>query len=62
MQKVSSNTFVPPHPLKTAVIFLIFNRPGTTKQVSEVIRKAKPPCIMPKQITAFMISLAKGKK
>jgi len=35
--------FTPPHPLKTAVLFLIFNRPDTTKQVFEAIRKAKPP-------------------
>jgi len=38
-----TNTFSPPHPLKTAVLFLIFNRPDTTKQVFETIRKAKPP-------------------
>lgn len=37
-----SNTFTPPHPLKTAVLFLIFNRPDTTKQVFEAIRQAKP--------------------
>ena len=43
MQEVSSNTFTPPHPLKTAVLFLIFKRPDTTKQVFEAIRKAKPP-------------------
>ena len=43
MQEVSSNTFIPPHPLKTAVLFLVFNRPDTTKQVFEAIRKAKPP-------------------
>ncbi|MBW2664068.1 MAG: hypothetical protein JRD93_19335 [Deltaproteobacteria bacterium] len=42
MQKISSNTFTPPHPLKTAVFFLVFNRPDTTKQVFEAIRKAKP--------------------
>jgi len=35
--------FTPPHPLKTAVLFLIFNRLDTTKQVFEAIRKAKPP-------------------
>jgi hypothetical protein len=29
--------------LKTAVLFLVFNRPDTTKQVFEAIRKAKPP-------------------
>jgi len=35
--------FVPPHPLKTPVHFLIFNRLDTTKQVFEAIRKAEPP-------------------
>jgi len=35
--------FVPPHPLKTPVLFLIFNRLDTTKQVFEAIRKAEPP-------------------
>lgn len=43
MQKKSSNTFTPPHPLKTAVLFMVFNRPDTTKQVFAAIRKAKPP-------------------
>jgi hypothetical protein len=43
VQEVSSNTFIPPHPLKTAVLFLVFNRPDTTKQVFEAIHKAKPP-------------------
>ena len=43
MQEISSNTFTPQHPLKTAVLFLIFNRPDTTKQVFEAIRKSKPP-------------------
>lgn len=43
MQEVSSNTFTSPHPLKTAVLFLVFNRPDTTRQVFEAIRKAKPP-------------------
>jgi hypothetical protein len=36
-------SFIPPSPLKTAVLFLIFNRPDTTAQVFEAIRKAKPP-------------------
>lgn len=35
--------FTPPHPLNTAVLFLVFNRPDTTKQVFEAIRQAKPP-------------------
>jgi len=43
VQEISSNTFTPQHPLKTAVLFLIFNRPDTTKQVFEAIRQAKPP-------------------
>jgi hypothetical protein len=30
-------------PLKTAVLFLVFNRPDTTRQVFEAIRQAKPP-------------------
>jgi hypothetical protein len=35
--------FIPPHPLKTAVLFLVFNRLDTTKQVFAEIQKAKPP-------------------
>jgi len=35
--------FMPSHPLKTAVLFLVFSRPDTTRQVFEQIRKAKPP-------------------
>jgi len=35
--------FIPPHSLKTAVLFLVFNRLDTTKQVFEAIQKAKPP-------------------
>lgn len=38
-----SNEFTPPAPLQTAVLFLVFNRPDTTAQVFEAIRKAKPP-------------------
>ena len=38
-----SNKFIPPHPLNTAVLFLVFNRLDTTKQVFEAIREAKPP-------------------
>jgi hypothetical protein len=30
-------------PFQTAVLFLVFNRPETTKQVFEAIRQAKPP-------------------
>lgn len=40
---MDKNKFTPPHPLKTAVLFLIFNRLDTTKQVFEAIKKAKPP-------------------
>ena len=43
MLDISSKTFTLSHPLKTAVLFLIFNRPDTTKQVFEAIRQAKPP-------------------
>ncbi len=43
MQEILSKTFTSPHPLETAVLFLVFNRPDTTKQVFEAIRKAKPP-------------------
>lgn len=35
--------FIPPQPLETAVLFLVFNRPDTTKEVFEAIRTAKPP-------------------
>jgi len=41
--KNENTAFVPPSPLKTPVLFLIFNRLDTTKQVFEAIRKAKPP-------------------
>ena len=40
---IENSSFTPPHPLKTAVLFLIFKRLDTTKQVFEAIRKAKPP-------------------
>ena len=35
--------FIPTQPLNTAVLFLVFNRLDTTKQVFEAIRQAKPP-------------------
>lgn len=35
--------FIPPHPLKIAVLFLVFNRLDVTKQVFEAIRQARPP-------------------
>jgi hypothetical protein len=38
-----NEVFMPSVPLQTAVLFLVFNRPVTTKQVFEVIRQAKPP-------------------
>jgi len=38
-----TDEFIPPAPLQTAVLFLVFNRPDTTAQVFEAIRKAKPP-------------------
>lgn len=43
MTKNSTSIFTPPHPLNTAVLFLVFNRLDTTKQVFEAIRQAKPP-------------------
>ncbi len=35
--------FIPQHPLNTAVLFLVFNRLDTTKEVFEAIKEAKPP-------------------
>lgn len=35
--------FTPPCPLHTPVLFLVYKRPDTTKQVFEAIRQAKPP-------------------
>ena len=43
MQKTSQTTFEPSETINTAVLFLIFNRLDTTKQVFEAIRLAKPP-------------------
>lgn len=40
---IDNGKFTPPHPLNTAVLFLIFNRMDTTKQVFDAIRRAKPP-------------------
>ena len=42
-QNILETNFTPPHPLKTAVLFMVFNRPDTTNQVFEAIRKARPP-------------------
>ena len=39
----STPDFKQPHALNTAVLFLVFNRIDTTKQVLESIKKAKPP-------------------
>ncbi|MDD3501058.1 MAG: glycosyltransferase [Candidatus Cloacimonetes bacterium] len=41
----SEPLFTPPKPLETAVLFLVFNRLDTTKQVFESIRNAQPPRI-----------------
>ena len=38
-----ATAFIPPHVLNTPVLFLVFNRLDTTKQVFEAIRQAKPP-------------------
>jgi len=43
MRQENSTIFTPPHPLNTAVLFLVFNRLDTTMQVFEAIRQAKPP-------------------
>ena len=40
---MSEIPFTPFHPLKTPVLFLVFNRLDTTQQVFEAIRQAKPP-------------------
>ena len=40
---MSHTKFIPLHPLNTPVLFLVFNRLDTTKQVFKAIRKAKPP-------------------
>ena len=38
-----TSIFTPLAPLQTAVLFLVFNRPDTTAQVFQAIRKVKPP-------------------
>lgn len=40
---VNLTTLTSPEPLNTAVLFLVFNRLDTTKQVFEAIRLARPP-------------------
>jgi len=39
------SNYSPPAPLNTPVLFLLFNRPDTTKEVLRSIRQAKPPCL-----------------
>ena len=41
--KTDRGAFIPNTSLSTPVLFLIFNRPDTTKQVFSVIQKARPP-------------------
>ncbi len=43
MKKNTSNNFDSRQSLKTAVLFLVFNRLDTTKRVFESIRQARPP-------------------
>lgn len=38
-----ADCFGSPSPLQTSVLFIVFNRPETTRKVFEEIRKAKPP-------------------
>lgn len=40
---IEAELFTPPCPLNTAVLFLVFNRLDTTRDVFQAIRKAKPP-------------------
>lgn len=40
---ITSNGLTPPTPLNTAVLFLVFNRPSTTRLVFDAIRQAMPP-------------------
>ena len=40
---MTSSDFIPLESLQTAVLFLVFNRPDTTAQVFDAIRKAQPP-------------------
>ena len=43
ISQITTEIFTSPHSLKTAVLFMVFNRPDTTKQVFEAIHQAKPP-------------------
>jgi len=40
-----NSSFIPPAPLKTAVLFIVFNRLDTAKRVLSAIKRAKPPRI-----------------
>lgn len=40
---MNADGIYPMRPLRTAVLFLVFNRPDTTSQVFEAIRRARPP-------------------
>lgn len=40
---MNSDSISPGRQLETAVLFLVFNRPGTTMRVFDAIRKARPP-------------------
>jgi hypothetical protein len=42
MEYPMTSSFIPIVPLKTAVLFLVFNRPDTTTRVFDAIRKAQP--------------------
>jgi len=41
--ELSSDKFIKPAKLQTAVLFMVFNRPDTTELVFDKIRQAKPP-------------------
>ena len=38
-----NNIFIPPNTLDTAVLFIVFNRFETTREVFDSIKKARPP-------------------
>ncbi|WP_292463385.1 hypothetical protein [Methanolobus sp.] len=40
---MKNNSFVSSHSLNAPILFLVFNRPTTTKKVFEEIKRAKPP-------------------
>ncbi len=39
----TEHLFTPPYPLRMPILFLVYKRPDTTRQVFEAIRKARPP-------------------